>query len=169
MNMRIRIVFLILPALVGFAPAPPPRPPRPNDPKQFIERLQGTWQITSAFRGTGTGMRLTASATTRIHISGNTWIVQTPGRQDDARRSIRYTIALDLSRTPAEMTLFRETTQTPWMKGVVTLDGDTLKWCYVIGRQVDTTARPARFDPIPDGAILMTLKRDKPDIRGAKR
>lgn len=168
MSWRMMIVFLFLPALVGFAPAPPPRPPRPDDPKRLLERLQGTWQITSAVRG-GAAQRLSARATTRIHIRGTTWAVQAPGSQDDATRRILYTIALDPSRTPVEMTLFRDQTQTAWMKGIISLEGDTLKWCYLIGRVADTAQRPTRFDPIPDGAILMTLQRDKPGSAGAKR
>lgn len=168
MRPHLVLAVLALGGLTGFAPAPLPRPHRPGDPQRLLEQMQGSWQIVSAVRG-GLKSKLSSSRLTRIRIEGHTWTVLS---QLSARRNgtgITYTIQLDTTKQPATMDLIRQRDQVPWMRGVLTLEGDTLKWCYVIGSQASRSARPNRFDPVPDGTILMTLQRVNSEPRGARR
>lgn len=168
MRPHLVVAVLALGGLTGFAPAPLPRPDRPGDPNRLLERMQGSWQIVSAVRG-GLKSRLSSSRLTRIRIEGRTWTVQSLVSHRRNGTGIAYNIQLDTSKQPATMDLIRQRDQVSWMRGVLTLEGDTLKWCYVIGSQASRSARPTRFDPVPDGTILMTLQRVKSEPQGARR
>jgi uncharacterized protein (TIGR03067 family) len=170
MSIRLFAAIVVVATLTGFAPAPKQRPPKGPDPKEMLKNIQGTWQIIGTARVQAGGKGRVTTSTVQIIIDGTTWQYGYAGR-DDVRGGVRaairttgtsYVISVDTSNTPVKMDLRRPGAPSPYMRGILTLEGDTLKWCYVFGADTDGAVRPEQFDPIPSGAILMTLKRVKP-------
>jgi uncharacterized protein (TIGR03067 family) len=154
----------------GFAPAPPPRPYR--QPRDLLKALQGTWQLVSTERADGKGTAPRKGPMMHVRIEGKSWsfVNNPPGPGGPARASgISYELKLDASKSPAHMDLIRslpvnQPTTTPpprpTVSGIVKVEGDTVKFCYAPGLRGDG-ARPASFDKMAAGQMLMTLKRVK--------
>jgi hypothetical protein len=147
-----RALALLLPVLsLAFAPAPPPK----VDPsKEDLEKLQGRWIGTGAYKGAVLEVygefcdfaKLPAVSPLEIRLDGPTyWNVTL-----DARKRPRW---LDLERLGTRFLC------------VYDLEGDTLKLCHNRGayggkRAPSGARRPASLSG-RDG-VLMTFKRAKP-------
>jgi len=168
MRVRLFVALLAVASLTGFAPVPKPRPAKGPDPKEIAKSMQGTWQVVGTERA-GIKARLTSSPTRHIQITDNKWQNVYPndaGGPGGLRvTSLSYNIILDTSKSPVTIDLQRPANNTVYMSGVVTVEGDTMKFCYILGSRLasgEGASRPMSFDPIPPGATLMTLKRVKP-------
>jgi len=156
---RLAIGLVALISLTAFAPAPLPRPPKKPAQAPLLQQLQGTWQMVGTERLLNGGRRITSKTTAKIRIEKNRWsyVYDNGGKE---RVGVTYNISLDPSRTPAWFDLSREGNPQPQMKGVIGLDGDTLRFCYVLGSRSDL-GRPFNTN-LGEGQILMTLRRLRP-------
>jgi len=170
MSVRFFVAFIALAILTGFAPVPKPRPPKGPDPKEMAKNMQGTWQVVGTERAGFKG-KVASSLTRQVQITGTSWQYIYNNDGPGGPRLLRtttssYTITLDTSKAPVTMDLKRATSDSVYLSGIVTVEGDTMKFCYVLGSRINAgegvVSRPQAFDPLPEGAILMTLKRVKP-------
>jgi len=160
---RLSIGLVALVALTAFAPVPPPRLKK-ADPRHMLLKMKGTWRTVSTERMlSGRLTRSATKASTRnVRIEGNTWSFVYPNPPAGlVRAATTYQINLDTTKSPVWFDLTREGLATVYMRGVLTLEGGTLKLCYVLGSRGDMTGRPASASVPGEGEILMTLERIK--------
>jgi len=160
MLVRLLLATIALIGMTAFAPVPLPKPPKVTQ-KTLLESMQGDWQMVSTERNLRGG-RFTSRSTTRIRIEDNRWSYVYPNGTE-FRVSTTYNIVLDLHQKLATMDLKRALPgggETVYMSGIVVVEGDTLKFCYSLAiNPYGTRMRPTTLDPLPENAILMTLKR----------
>src|SRR5215217_840666 len=130
MSVRLFVALLARVSLTGFAPAPKPRPPKGPDPKEVAKNMQGTWQLVGSDRAGFKG-KVAIRSTRQVRIDGNTWqyVYNTDalgGAQ--IRPTTSYNIILDTSKSPVTMDLKRSTTNSVYISGIVTVEGDTMKF-----------------------------------------
>jgi uncharacterized protein (TIGR03067 family) len=160
---RLLVGLAALVAVTGFAPAPRPKPDRRMDVKELVKKLQGTWEIVSLERNlTGKTGRTTSRSSLRFRFEGEKWSYAYPNNNlRAAAPSMGGGLVLDTSKSPPAMDLVRnsqpgQSTPPARMRGIVKVEGDTIKFCYSLASEKD---RPTSFDKIGTNQILMTLKR----------
>jgi uncharacterized protein (TIGR03067 family) len=92
----------------------------------------------------------------RVKIDGTKWTTITHSR-GEARIGATYTMTLDTTKKPIWLDLKYDGAGVtgPTMKGIITIEGDALRFTYVPG----TDERPTRFDSNEGRSSTMTLKR----------
>jgi len=159
MLVRLLLATIALIGMTAFAPVPLPKPPKV---KPLLESMQGEWEMVSTEQNLR-GRRLTSRSSNRIRIEDNRWSYVFPNG-GDFRVSTTYNLTLDLNQKPVAMDLKRPNprggSDTVYMSGIVVVEGDSLKFCYSFAFNPDgTRMRPTTMDPLPENAVMMTLKR----------
>jgi len=175
MPMRLGVALWAIVLLTGFAPAPLPRAPRSTDAAELLKKLQGTWEVVVH----QDDLPLPGNSRRLIHIEGESWRFQTVrgNALQPNRSALSYRIHLDTTSKPVRIDLQRQpriarrgnlveqearVSATPIYQGVIELQGDTLRWCYVMAGGNREVVRPTSLDSPPPGAVLMTLRRVQP-------
>jgi uncharacterized protein (TIGR03067 family) len=148
-------------ALTGFAPVPRPKPDRKMDVKELARKLQGTWEVVSLERSVGAGRRTTGRSSMRFRFEGEKWSYAYPNNVRIAGTPPGGEIKFDTSKSPPAMDLIRITQPGQplgrnTMRGIVKVEGDTVKFCYSLASEPD---RPTSFDKLGANQVLMTLRR----------
>lgn len=166
MLFRLLTAILAIAGLTAFAPAPQYKAPKVV-PQTLMQRLQGDWEMVNTER-TLNGRKVLTKSTSRIRIEGNTWSYLY-NNGTTWYTSTSYTIGLDENHKPTHMDLKRAFNggERVQMAGIVSVEGDTLKFCYSLGGIINadgtrTAPRPNAMNPLPDNAYLMTYKRITP-------
>lgn len=171
---RLLVGLAVLVAATGFAPVPKPKPARTVDGKDLLKSLQGTWEMVSLERNVG-GIRTTSRSTSRVRIQGNTWSYLLPNNVRLANPgaltvSTTYELKFDPTKSPVIMEMHRPLNAlgaqagvairpaTPMMRGIVKVENDQLKFCYILSSTADSE-RPTSFETLGNNHILITLKR----------
>lgn len=159
---RLLVGLAALVVAAGFAPAPRPKPDRKMDLKELVKKLQGTWEIVGLERNAaGKGGKSTARSSLRFRFEGQRWSYTTANNMRVAGALPGGELKLDTSKSPPAMDLVRtalpgQTGPPAVMRGIVKVEGDTIKFCYSLASEKD---RPTSFDKLGANQILMTLKR----------
>jgi uncharacterized protein (TIGR03067 family) len=156
------------------APAPKYRAPKTTDAAEVLKKLQGTWEMTYNYNEQPVaGARLAAvravnvaRSTTQVRIQGSRWSYVRNLRGEE-RIGASYNVKLDPSKKPMWLDLVRDGTAEPTMVGIVSIEGDTVQFCYGSGvRQPDgriSRQRPTAFASDENGyQMMMTLRRVAP-------
>lgn len=165
--MTIRWIFalVVLGGVTAFAPAPRPKPAKVSETEKLRQKMQGTWERVPPGQAAVPGRVVVRPAVSRSTIQyvikDDRWsfIRNTGG---ESRTTASYRMILDVSKNPPWLDLIREGTDQPFMKGILSLEGDTLKFVYVPGSS--NTPRPTAFpssDETRSGPIMI-LKRVAP-------
>lgn len=179
--MSLRLLLSCL-AILGFAPlltsAPVPkyRAPKTPDPSEQLKKLQGTWEMSyaqdeqraaaAARLGVVRGGAAAFRSTTQIRIEGTRWSY-VRNLRGETRVSTVYNMKIDPTKKPIWLDLLRDGTNVPTMTGILSIEGDTIKFCYVSGsvrivngQPVRQQARPTTFVSDDNGnQMLMILRR----------
>lgn len=126
-----------------------------EDAKKELEKLKGTWVVTSAERDGKQTDRLNGD---KMTIAGEGFVVTSK----DGKELVKATIKLDPSKKPKtiDLTLTEGSDKDKVVLGIYALDGDKMKICL---NEPGNTTRPTEFAS-KEGTRLMVveLKRDKP-------
>jgi uncharacterized protein (TIGR03067 family) len=138
---------------LAFAPAPFPRPTRRggNESKVSLARLQGTWTIVQIEHIGKTPQVQERHGLETVRIERDRWSFV---YRDASKPPVVYTLAVDGSKKPAILNLMVVGQVQPYGKGLLLRRGNELKALYSF-----TKVRPSRFEPLPSGYVLMTLRR----------
>ncbi len=166
------IIFLIA-AVALAAPVPKYKPPKETEAAQLLKTLQGTWDMQTMSASLLNNLKLQqlqgravilANSTQRIRIDGDQWsyVRNVNGTEQVATT---YKMKLDTSKKPVWLDLVRENSDTPYLQGIITIEGDTVKFCYITTASVRQGAtRPDSFEITDPNSrhVLMTLTRSNP-------
>src|SRR5262249_23247615 len=135
MLVRFLIGLIALIGLTAFAPAPMPKPAKKPAVPPLMQQLNGNWRVVSTERTLKSRKLLSRVANTsqRIRIDGKTWSYVYANPDGTERTSTSYQTVFDLAKSPAWLDLKREQIGTVYLKGVISVQGDTAKFCYVLG------------------------------------
>jgi uncharacterized protein (TIGR03067 family) len=145
-------LLLALPAVVvltAFAPAPFPRPS-----KSDLKALQGSWTVVTIEQGPGRKVARVPPSSLKACVEGATWTFQRYGQPHAAP----YTIVLDAAKNPKWIDIKRKADDVAAIVGIYTIEGDTLKILYALGRG----SRPMTLGAPVGQQGLITLRRDNP-------
>ncbi|HEY4312916.1 MAG TPA: M56 family metallopeptidase [Pirellulales bacterium] len=118
-------------------------------PQPDLAAMQGKWRIT---RCEFTGGDSRSIVGTEDEIRGNSWL-------RSKRRTAEYRFHFDASQSPMLVDLSADRLGDETLKGICSLDGDTLKICYSYN---PSAPRPTEFKTTPDvRAYLYVLERVK--------
>jgi uncharacterized protein (TIGR03067 family) len=154
MRTRLVIAILAMIALPAYAPIPFPKPEKKEKEGSF----QGTWTVERRSLG-GNGKVAVAALPYQMkaRIEGEKWTyIRTIN--GESRALVPYIVVLDPKKHPKWIDLRRSATGAPYIRGIYTIEGDTLTIVYVSG----TRERPTNVAEPGRSEIMMVLKRDKP-------
>lgn len=121
-----------------------------------MERLQGTWQFVT-WEAQGVAKPAEEVAEYTAVLKGDLWTVS---KGDKIAAQVIFRV--DPTKSPKTMD-FIDVKRARNMRGIYSLEGDTLRFC---DRDVEKGDRPAKFATTPDsGLVLVTLRRQKPGGR----
>ncbi len=101
-------------------------------------------------------------STTNVRIDGDRWSY-VRNLNGEERVTTSYKIKLDTSKKPMWIDLIRETTGQPTLQGILSIEGNTVRFCYSPASSTRTGhPRPVTFEVNTEGnnrQLLMILKR----------
>jgi uncharacterized protein (TIGR03067 family) len=153
--------------LSSSAPVPKYRAPKTPDVTEQLKKLQGTWDLVyneealQPARAVAARGAAVVRSTTRVKIEGTRWSYVRNLRGEE-RVTTSYNMKIDPTKSPIWLDLVRDGMPTPLLTGILSIEGDTVRFCYRSGATATRLGqgRPTTFNIDERGTqTVMTLRR----------